>query len=154
MSPGRVRHPAVPGFALVAAAVVALAAGGPAAAQPGASPPGAAPCTVAGPQEAVRRVAAEGLELAWRARTQPIPLHRMVELDIVLCGPAVQQLQVDADMPAHRHGMNYRATVEALGEGRYRARGLLFHMAGRWRLLFDVDRDGRRLRLADEIVLR
>jgi hypothetical protein len=154
MKPGRVRHGAAPGPLFVAATLAASALAGPASAQPGAPPTAAAPCTVPGPQEAVRRVAAEGLELAWRARTQPIPLHRMIELDIVLCGPAVQQLQVDADMPAHRHGMNYRATVEALGDGRYRARGLLFHMAGRWRLLFDVDRDGRRLRLADEIVLR
>jgi hypothetical protein len=52
--------------------------------------------------------------------------------------PLPVALRVDADMPAHRHGMNYRTTVTALGDGRFRAEGLMFHMAGRWRLLFDL----------------
>ncbi len=30
-------------------------------------------------------------------------------------------MRVDADMPAHRHGMNYRATVATLSPGGYRA---------------------------------
>ena len=40
-------------------------------------------------------------------------------------------------MPAHRHGMNYRATVSTLSPGVYRAEGLMFHMPGRWRVIFD-----------------
>ena len=47
-------------------------------------------------------------------------------------------LSVDATMPAHGHGMNYKAAVREVGEGRYRAEGLLFHMPGRWQLVFDV----------------
>jgi hypothetical protein len=34
--------------------------------------------------------------------------------------------------------MNYRPTVEARGDGRYRASGLLLHMPGRWQLTFAV----------------
>jgi hypothetical protein len=49
---------------------------------------------------------------------------------------------VDAQMPEHRHGMNYRPTVSATGNGRYVAEGLLFHMPSRWQLRFDVERDG------------
>jgi len=56
-------------------------------------------------------------------------------------------------MPEHRHGMNYRPTVATSGEGRYRAEGLLFHMPGRWQLLFDVERGGRTERLAADILL-
>ena len=85
---------------------------------------------------------ADGLQLAFAPRPAPLPLGRHFALDIVVCPAAGQPLPatlaVDADMPAHRHGMNYRTTVTALGEGRFRAEGLLFHMAGRWRLLFDV----------------
>jgi len=62
-------------------------------------------------------------------------------------------LRVDAAMPEHRHGMNYRARVLPQGEGRYRAEGLLFHMPGRWQFLFDVDRAGGTERLAAEIVV-
>ncbi|WP_137733302.1 hypothetical protein [Pseudaquabacterium pictum] len=85
---------------------------------------------------------ADGLQLAFAARPAPLPLGRHFALDIVVCPAAGQPLPatlvVDADMPAHRHGMNYRTTVTALGDGRFRVEGLLFHMAGRWRLLFDL----------------
>ena len=67
----------------------------------------------------------------------PVPVGEMVSLEIALCNaagtaPALQRL--DAEMPAHRHGMNYRPSVVALGPGRYRAEGLMFHMPGLWAL--------------------
>ena len=49
--------------------------------------------------------------------------------------------------------MNYRPRVSASGDGRYVAEGLLFHMPGRWQLVFDVERDGRTERLATDLVL-
>lgn len=50
-------------------------------------------------------------------------------------GPGVgapTRVLVDADMPSHQHGMN--TTPETIHEGgpRYRADGMLFHMAGAW----------------------
>lgn len=89
---------------------------------------------------------ADGLQVAFAPRPAPLVLGRHFGLDIVVCAPAGQPLPdtlaVDADMPAHRHGMNYRASVTALGDGRFRADGLMFHMAGRWRLLFDLPGTG------------
>ena len=41
-------------------------------------------------------------------------------------------------MPGHGHGMNTRARVEPLGDGRFVVRGLLLHMSGQWELEFDV----------------
>lgn len=86
--------------------------------------------------------AAATVALAFSPRPAPVPLGRHFALDIVLCAPAgmplPHMLSVDAEMPAHRHGMNYRATVRALGAGRFVAEGLMFHMAGRWRLRFDL----------------
>lgn len=58
-------------------------------------------------------------------------------LELAVC-PAPDELRVDAWMPEHRHGMNYRPSVTALGGGRYRAEGLLFHMPGRWEFLFEL----------------
>jgi YtkA-like protein len=58
-------------------------------------------------------------------------------LEFAVC-PAPESVRVDAWMPEHRHGMNYRPTVARLGDGRYRAEGLMLHMAGRWELVFDV----------------
>jgi hypothetical protein len=57
-------------------------------------------------------------------------------------------------MPEHRHGMNYRPTVTAVAPGRYRVEGLLFHMPGRWDLLFDVDSGAGTERLVATLRLR
>lgn len=61
--------------------------------------------------------------------------------------PAPLGVRVDATMPEHRHGMNYRPTVASVAPGVYRAEGLLFHMPGRWDLTFDVEAAGRTERL-------
>lgn len=114
----------------------------------------AAGCGDALDAKARRVVEAGGLTVAWAARPAPIPLDRHFALDVVVCGAAVTALRVDADMPAHRHGMNYRATVADAGAGRYAAQGLMFHMPGRWRLIFDVDTAGGTRRLTQEIDVR
>jgi hypothetical protein len=103
---------------------------------------------------------ADGQQIAFAPQPAPLALGRHFALDIVLCPAAGQavpaSLVVDADMPAHRHGMNYRASVSALGDGRFRAEGLMLHMAGRWRFIFDLPAGGGApaRRLTREIELR
>ncbi|HOB94628.1 MAG TPA: hypothetical protein PK306_13945 [Aquabacterium sp.] len=103
---------------------------------------------------------AGGWQVAFAPSPAPLPAGRHVALDIVVCPPPgatpPAMLSVDADMPAHRHGMNYRASVTALGGGRFRADGLMFHMAGRWRVIVDLPAaDGAPARrLTREIDLR
>jgi hypothetical protein len=46
-------------------------------------------------------------------------------------------IKIDADMPAHKHGMNYKPTVSQTSTG-YVANGLMFHMPGVWRLTFEL----------------
>ncbi|NNC87454.1 MAG: hypothetical protein HKN82_03215 [Akkermansiaceae bacterium] len=52
-------------------------------------------------------------------------------------------VKVDADMPAHRHGMNTQPEVAGKEAGRYQVDGMLFHMAGEWVIMVDVTRDGK-----------
>ncbi len=47
---------------------------------------------------------------------------------------------VDADMPAHRHGMNTKPVIADQGNGKYKVDGMLFHMAGDWVIFVDVTR--------------
>ena len=68
-------------------------------------------------------------------------------VEFAVC-PAPQDVQVDAWMPAHRHGMNYQPVVKPLGGGRYRAEGLMFHMPGEWEFVFVLRADGATQRLA------
>jgi len=89
------------------------------------------------------RAANAQYEVAFATRPAPIVTGEHFALDIAVCprGAAAfpRGLVIDAVMPEHRHGMNYRPTVTSPSPGRYRAEGLLFHMPGRWELLFDVD---------------
>ena len=100
-------------------------------------------------------VESDGVRVAFVPRPLPIPVGEHFGIDFVVCIGDVARsdarLQVDADMPAHRHGMNYRASIAPLPGGVFHAEGLMFHMPGRWRLLFDVELGGRTLRLAREI---
>ena len=51
-------------------------------------------------------------------------------------------IKIDAAMPEHSHGMNVAPKLESSADGSYTARGLLFHMPGRWELYFDITRAG------------
>lgn len=88
---------------------------------------------------------------------QPVPaplrLDAFFRLDIRGCaldgGAAPTRIEVDARMPAHGHGMNYRPSVRQLGPGHFIAEGLLFHMRGEWTIdvLLQAPRASERLRL-------
>ncbi len=75
-------------------------------------------------------------------RTQPARLSvgEHFALDFSICAK-------EGRPAPHRHGMNYRAEVSALGGGKFRAVGLMFHMPGLWQLLFDIDGE----RIADNL---
>ena len=78
-----------------------------------------------------RRIAESGrYVVAYATSPSPVEVGRHFVVDFAV--------RVDATMPEHRHGMNYRAAVTTTGPGRFRAEGLLFHMPGRWDLSFDV----------------
>ena len=47
-------------------------------------------------------------------------------------------LLVEGWMPGHGHGMLRQSEVDDLGDGRYRVRGMLFHMPGVWDLRIKV----------------
>ncbi|WP_130482248.1 hypothetical protein [Sphaerotilus mobilis] len=100
--------------------------------------PARAACGDTLPQPGRAVIAANGLQLAHAPTVWPLPVGEPFGLDIELCGTAAALLQVEADMPAHRHGLNYRVQLRQTAPGRYRADGLLLHMPGRWRLLFDL----------------
>lgn len=61
---------------------------------------------------------------------------------------------VDAAMPEHKHSMNYRPTILAGRDGRYRVDGLIFHMPGRWELSIDVRAGEESERLTHDFILK
>lgn len=128
-----------------AAALLLLAAG--------AAP--AAPCTSPLQGRPQWRIDGPDLQIVFIADPAPLQSGRHFALNFFVCAQAgavlPERVQVDADMPAHRHGMNYAASVTPLGAGSYRAEGLMFHMPGRWRFIFDLTRNGQTTRLTREV---
>ncbi len=116
----------------------------------------AAPALAACPPAAAdgKLLGAGGVQVAWRVDGAPIANGQHFALLLQVCPADARLLKVDAGMPEHRHGMNYRPSLKALGDGRWRADGLMFHMAGRWELVFDVEAAARRERLVDSVVLK
>jgi len=99
--------------------------------------PGALACDLpGGPAESLRT---SDHTIVFRAA--PIRVGEHFALELAVCPPP-DAVRVDASMPAHRHGMNYRPSVVPLGGGRYRAEGLMLHMPGDWRLVFELRAGG------------
>jgi len=103
----------------------------------------------------VRRIEQSAFVLAYRTTPAPIAVGKHFAIDFVLCprdgGAMPAEVRVDASMPEHKHGMNYRPSVTAQGADRYRAEGLMFHMPGRWELVFELRGSGAPLRLTQSL---
>ena len=77
---------------------------------------------------------------------EDIPLARPFSMRINVCDDAeIENLRVDALMPAHQHGMNYNPSVTALDNNVFEVNGMLFHMPGEWELQVDLAADGKAL---------
>ncbi len=66
---------------------------------------------------------------------------------------AVDDVTVDARMPAHRHGMNRDVAVTASDHGHRHVEGLLLHMVGHWEIHFDVTQGARTERAQIDVQL-
>jgi hypothetical protein len=89
------------------------------------------------------RVDSEKLSITYRTIPPKIAVGQPFVLELAACaktGARVsERVKLDAHMPEHRHGMNYRTKVVSKGAGRFHSEGWLFHMPGRWEFLFDID---------------
>ena len=89
------------------------------------------------------RIESERLSISYRTVPAKIAVGQPFVLELAACakrGAAVsERVKLDAHMPEHRHGMNYRTKVVSKGAGRFHSEGWLFHMPGRWEFLFDID---------------
>ncbi len=112
----------------------------------------AADCTL--PADAGQRLEAGAVQLAWRTQPAALAVSQPFEMQVALCPAAARLVRVDATMPEHRHGMNYRPSLQAVAPGRWQVQGLLWHMPGRWELRFDVETGGATHTLRQSVDLK
>lgn len=64
----------------------------------------------------------------------PPPMSAPFRLELIICDASLGDVNVDALMPLHQHGMNYEPVVSRVGEGRFNVSGMVFHMPGLWKI--------------------
>jgi hypothetical protein len=88
------------------------------------------------------RIESERIAISYWTKPARIAVGEPFVLELAACPKGAARLpervRLDAHMPEHRHGMNYRTKVVPLGTGRYHSEGWLFHMPGRWEFVFDL----------------
>jgi hypothetical protein len=88
------------------------------------------------------RVESQRVALSYRTIPARIAVGEQFVLELTACPKNAtalpERVKLDAQMPEHRHGMNYRPSLQPMGGGRYRSEGWLFHMPGRWEFIFDL----------------
>lgn len=101
-----------------------------------------------------RAIAGDGVQAAWAvAGGGVIAVGEPFEIEVRACPGTADLVAVDATMPAHRHGMNYRPSIATLGPGRWRVHGLLWHMRGSWELALELRVTGGRQTLRQAVDL-
>lgn len=70
------------------------------------------------------------------AIVEPITVSQPFAVTLGFCDESVtiDDVEVDATMPAHRHGMNYQPEITAIDARVFKADKLVFHMPGDWQL--------------------
>jgi len=118
--------------------------------------PAASACPSA--DEGFARLGSGQAEIAYRWEPSVLKVGQFFTAEVIACrapaAGAVREIVLDALMPAHGHGMNYRPTLAQAGPDRFRITGLMLHMPGRWRLTFDLMQGDTRTRLTQEVDLK
>lgn len=146
------------GVALRVALLAALWPAGAVQATCPTSEPPPATADAAGPASAPAVAAAQSLasgpvQARWATEPARLQVGEPFVLTVWLCPEKAQLAGVDATMPDHRHGMNYRPGISQAGPGQWRVEGLLWHMSGRWELTLDTLLDGVSRRLTQSVTL-
>ena len=117
----------------------------------------AQPALACGLEPGFRLELEDGLSLDYRVEPAPLEVGRHFAMRFQFCRDdveiALDGFRIDAVMPAHGHGMNYRAGVSEIREGVYLAEGMLFHMPGSWQVVIDFEHAGQRRRALVDIKL-
>ncbi len=94
-----------------------------------------------------KMVTEDGYKISYRLDPAYFHVGEPFDMAVIVCRPNAapfsEILEIDALMPAHRHGMNYNPTVRKTAPGRFKAEGFMFHMRGDWQFRFEIVDNGQ-----------
>jgi hypothetical protein len=112
------------------------------------------------PASLKHRIKSNGGRYAVELETSPSQVQVNQPFDVTVwvmptssASPALD-VQVDARMPAHFHGMTRLAKVTRGSGNSWKAEGMLFHMPGHWELYVDITENGLTERAQLDVDLR
>ncbi len=109
-------------------------------------------------EQGFRRLASAEAEVAYRLEPAELKVGQFFTADVVACRTprqeALRDIKIDATMPAHGHGMNYRPSATRAAPDHYRFSGLMLHMPGTWQVTIDLLQGSTRSRLTYEVNLK
>lgn len=88
---------------------------------------------------------ADGAPVAF-AQMDALPLSAPFAITITFCGASypANAMMFDAQMPTHRHGMNFTVDVKRITDNQFEVSNVVFHMPGLWEMWIDADVGGQR----------
>jgi hypothetical protein len=101
-------------------------------------------CKPSSPAKSARTIVSNGGRYTVEVSTSPAAIAVNQPFDVTVsvtpknAGAGDLEVQVDARMPAHFHGMNRVPKVTRGSGTTWKAEGLLFHMSGHWELYVDI----------------
>lgn len=117
----------------------------------------ASPCDPVAQDPTWTQLTAPSVTLNYHFIPNAAAVNQPLEIELIVCpqpgAAAPEKVRVDARMPAHGHGMNYRPKATQIAAGHYRFDGFILHMPGQWQLIFDVMQAGQRTRLTADLEL-
>ena len=116
----------------------------------------AAPCPKDELGASATRIEQDGVAVAYRTIPAKIEVGKPFRIEVVACHgkEAPTRIGVDAGMPMHGHGMNYKPSEKVVTPSHSEFDGLLFHMPGSWTITFDVFEGTAKKRIEQKVMIR
>lgn len=94
----------------------------------------------------------------WYAEPSQIPVNQYFSMEFSIDEKTQRinyeiDISLEAGMDAHNHGMNTKPLIQRLDKNRFRAVGMLFHMAGTWQVYLDISRGLMREKVKIEVTI-
>ena len=116
----------------------------------------AAPCPKDELGASATRIEKDGVAIAYRTIPEKVEVGKPFRIEVVACHgkAAPTRIGVDAGMPMHGHGMNYKPSEKTIAPGHSEFDGLVFHMPGSWTITFDIFEGSSKKRMEQKVMIR
>jgi len=94
----------------------------------------------------VTRLTSDQYDVAMKTIPETVTVGELFAVDLEICRkdgtPFTGTVKAAANMPAHKHGMNYQPEIASRDRDTFHLQGFAFHMQGQWQYAFELRENG------------